>query len=89
MHGEREEDPRAEMRRGGADPPRGRCAEMRRGGADPREEAVVGEDRDITSESSRWNLMAVTHKKWRLGHDFGIVRGCDGTCYSTMIFLFL
>jgi hypothetical protein len=89
MHGEGEEDPRAEMHRGGADPPWGRCAEMRRGGADPRgrctemlvleaalvEEAVVGEDRDITSESSRWNLMAVTHKKWRLGHDFGIVRG--------------
>jgi hypothetical protein len=52
------------------------------------EEAVLGEVQDITSKSSRWNLMAVTHKKWRLGHDFGIVRGCDGTCYSALIFLF-
>jgi hypothetical protein len=67
MHGEGEEDPHVEMRRGGTDPPRGRCAEMRRADA-PRsavhgaemlmpevilvEEAAIGEHRDITSESS-------------------------------------
>jgi hypothetical protein len=40
MHGEGEEDPRAEMRRVGADPPRGQCAEMRRGGADPQSRCI-------------------------------------------------
>jgi hypothetical protein len=39
------------------------------------EETVVGEHRDIISESSRWNLMAAAHKKQRLGHGFGIARG--------------
>jgi hypothetical protein len=39
------------------------------------EEAVIGEHGDITSESLRWNLMAATHQKRRLGHNFGIVRG--------------
>jgi hypothetical protein len=52
------------------------------------EETVVGEHRDIISESSRWNLIAAAHKKQRLGHGFGIVRGGDGICYSAMIFLF-
>jgi hypothetical protein len=73
--------PSAEMRRSGADP-WDRCTEIHGASTEmltPKvvlvEEAVVGEHRDIASESSRWNLMAAVHQKWRLGHSFGIVGG--------------